>query len=339
MRTSRVPPIAAALAAVVLASSIVAGLSSATADSPVRSDLPLTIAIDGGYTGWSDEEIEERAALGAAITRHEWDPAQPVDEQDDLMEVAAGQVQTRIHALLGANQLGDPIGYREFVVAFIRRYGVGGSFWDAHPELDESRFAITSVELGNEPYYGTMRAGVYAETVLPTLRAIEALELPVTVVLPSRAYTYETFWMDRLYARIPKLNELFDAFAEHPYWYGHDPATIGLASPLGRIEALRWWMDSHGAERKPIWITEYGQSTADCGEECVSEEAQTQHLQQMLAAIAAHPEWRVKMLSVFQLRDRGTASPDRELQFGLLREDGSPKPAYWLIRGAMQATR
>ncbi|HEY3434009.1 MAG TPA: hypothetical protein VGK41_00010, partial [Solirubrobacterales bacterium] len=153
------------------------------------------------------------------------------------------------------------------------------------------------------------------------------------------AYTYETSWMDRLYTRIPDLNELFDAFAEHPYWYGQEPAATGLASPLGRIETLRRWMDSHGAERKSIWITEYGQSTADCGAECVPEETQALHLQQMLDAIVANPEWRVKMLSFFQLRDRGTASPDRELQFGLLRQDGTPKPAYGLVRAAVQATR
>ena len=36
---------------------------------------PLAIGIDGGYTGWSETEIEERAELGAAVTRHEWDPA------------------------------------------------------------------------------------------------------------------------------------------------------------------------------------------------------------------------------------------------------------------------
>jgi hypothetical protein len=98
-------------------------------------------------------------------------------------------------------------------------------------------------------------------------------------------------------------------------------------------------MDEQGAEGKPIWITEYGQSTASCGAECVTEEAQARHLQQMLDAIRLHPEWRVRMLSIFQLRDRGTNSGDRELQFGLLREDGSPKPAYGVVQAAVQASR
>jgi hypothetical protein len=299
----------------------------------------LVVGIDGGYTGWSEEEIEERAELGAAITRHEWDPLEPVDEQDDVMEAAFGQIHTKIHALLGANELGDPTHYREWVVAFIRHYGIGGSFWDEHPELDESRFAITSVELGNEPYFGEMSVEEYAAVVGPTLEEIKRLDLPVTVVLPSRVYGSDTDWMDGLYALIPNLNELFDAFAEHPYWYGHDPATPGAAGPFGRIETARERMNEHGANTKAIWITEYGESTAACGEECVSEEVQAQHLRQMLDAIVSRADWGVKMISVFQLRDRGTEHYDRERQFGLLRQDGSAKPAYPIVESAMAAYR
>lgn len=299
----------------------------------------LVVGIDGGYTGWSDEEVEERAELGAAITRHEWDPAEPVDEQDDVMEEAFGEIHTKIHALLGGNQLGDPNHYREWVIEFIRYYGVGGSFWDEHPELNESQFAITSVELGNEPYFGEMSAEEYAATVRPVLEEIKRLALPVTVVLPSRVYGSNTSWMDTLYALIPNLNELFDAFAEHPYWYGHEPASSGPAGPFGRIETTRTRMNEHGANTKPIWITEYGESTADCGEECVGEETQALHLQQMLDAIVARTDWGVKMISVFQLRDRGTDSSDRERQFGLLREDGSEKPAYPIVESAMDTFR
>ena len=73
------------------------------------------------------------------------------------MEVAAGEIHTRIHALLGGNELGDPNHYSEWVIEFIRRYGQGGSFWVEHPELNASRYAITTVELGNEPYFGGCR--------------------------------------------------------------------------------------------------------------------------------------------------------------------------------------
>ena len=318
----------------------IAGCSSDT-EAPRRPApalpvaVPLTIAIDGGYTGWSETEIEERAELGAAVTRHEWQLGEPVTAQDEVMEDAVGRIGTRVHALLGANQIPNPISYRQWVLEFIGRYGPGGSFWDEHPEYDESRFAITSIELGNEPYTGVMTAGEYAEAVEPALRAIAARELPVTVVVPSRVFESDTAWLEGLYSRIPDLNDLVDGFAAHPYWYGHSPAAAGSDGPLGWIETLRQQMDEYGAEEKTIWITEYGQSTAACGEECVTEEVQALHLQEMLDAIRLHPEWRVRMLSFFQLRDRGTNQGDRELQFGLLREDGSRKPSYGVVQAAM----
>jgi hypothetical protein len=299
----------------------------------------LVIGIDGGYGGWWSEEIELRTALDAAVTRHEWDPAQPVDAQDGLVLAAASQVHTRIHALLGANSLGDPTHYREWVVAFIRRYGAGGSFWSEHPELDASRYAITTFELGNEPYFGTMTATEYADTVRPTLEEVARLGLPAKIVLPDWTYGTDTSWMDTLYQRIPNLNSLFYAFAEHPYWYGHDPAESGPAGPFERIGELRRRMDEHGASSKPIFITEYGESTANCGSQCVSESVQAEHLKEMIDAVVSRPEWGVEMLSIFQLHDWATNSTDREKQFGILRQDGTPKPAYPIVSAAMQQYR
>lgn len=295
----------------------------------------LVVGIDGGYTGWSDSEVSERASLSAPVTRHEWDPTEPVDEQDDVMEVAVGEIHTRIHALLGGNQLGDPTHYSQWVVAFIRRYGVGGSFWSEHPEFDEARYAITTVELGNEPYFGEMSASLYADTVRPALEAIHSLGLPVKVALASRVYGNDTSWIDTLYARIPNLNSMVDAFADHPYWYGHDPAEGTAAGPFARISVLRERMNEKGANTKAIWITEYGESTGGCSEECVSEAAQAAHLSTMINGVATNATWGVRMLLLYQLRDRGTSSGQRELQFGLLRQDGSPKPAHGVVKGAL----
>jgi Big-like domain-containing protein len=306
---------------------------------PLPSSGSLVIGVDGGYADWSGTETTYRTQLGAAVTRHEWDPTQPVNAQDALVLKAASQVHTRIHALLGANELGDAIHYREWVVAFIRRYGVGGSFWAEHPELDASRYAMTTFELGNEPYFGGMSASLYADTVRPTLEEVKRLGLQAKIVLPSRVYGTDTSWMDALYQRIPGLNSLFYAFADHPYWYGHDPAQVSPAGPFGRIAALRRRMNEQGASTKPIFISEYGESTASCGSECVTEAVQAEHLQEMLNAPIAHPEWKIEMVSVFQLLDRGTGSANRELQFGLLRQNGTPKPSYAIVRGAMQQYR
>jgi hypothetical protein len=297
------------------------------------------IAIDGGYGDWSGSETGYRAALGAAVTRHEWNPSRPVDAQDALVLEAASQVHTRIHALLGGNDLGDPAQYREWVVAFIRRYGLGGSFWAEHPALDESRYAMRAFELGNEPYFGTMSAAEYADAVRPALEEVERLGLPAKMVLVSRVYGSDTSWMDTIYDRIPNLNSLFYAFADHPYWYGHHPAAGTAAGPFERIETLRQRMNEQGADAKPIFITEYGESTAGCGGECVSEQEQADHLSAMIDAAVTRTGWKIEMVSLYQLLDRGTNSGSRELEFGLLREDGSKKPSYAAVQVAVQNYR
>jgi len=308
-----------------------------TATTP--SPGPLAIGIDGGYGGWWDEEVEFRTALGAPVTRHEWDPSESVDAQDDLVLEAASEVHTRIHALLGGNELGDAAHYRDWAVSFIRRYGQGGSFWSEHPGLDASRYAITTFELGNEPYFGGMSASEYAETVRPTLEAVRQLGLPAKLILPSYIYDKDTHWIDTLYQRIPDLNSLFYGFADHPYWYGHAPSDSGGNSPFERIETLRQKMSEHGAGSKPLFLTEYGESTANCGSECVSESIQADHIRQMLEAVVSHANWGVELVCLYQLRDWSTDSSSREQEFGLLGEHGAPKPAYAVARAAMQQYR
>jgi outer membrane biosynthesis protein TonB len=302
-------------------------------------DGSFVLGIDGGYSGWSSAEVNRRTQLGAAVTRHEWDPSNPATSEEEQVLAAATEIHTRIQALLGGNDLGDPTHYGEWVVEFVRYYGPGGTFWRQHPQLDASRYAIDTIELGNEPYFGTMSASSYADTVRPTLERIRELKLPVKVILPSYVYGSDTSWIDTLYEHIPNLNAMYDALAFHPYWYGHDPAASGPGGPFERIETLRQRMNELGASSKPIFLTEYGESTANCGSECVSEAVQAEHIGEMIDAVVSHPGWKVGMLSIFQLSDFATNSPNRERQFGLLREDGTPKLSYQAVRAAMQLYR
>ena len=301
---------------------------------------PLAIGIDGGYGGWWAEEYEYRTALNAAVTRHEWDTSRAVNAQDEFVLEATSRVHTRIHATLGGNELSDPTHYEEWVVAFIRRYGVGGSFWSEHPNLDQSRYAMRTFELGNEPYFGPLSAAQYADIIRPALEAVKQLGLPAEMIVPSYIYGTDTHWIDTLYQRIPDLNSMFYAFADHPYWYGHDPAdTSSGGSPFGRIETLRSKMAEHGAGEKPVFFTEYGESTANCGSECVSEAVQAAHIEKMIDAVINRTEWKVEALFLYQLHDWSTNSTSREQQFGLLRQNGTAKPAYAIARAAMQQYR
>jgi hypothetical protein len=337
MRISRPRPYGLLLIAAVALAALIVGVSAAVMSGD-EQDVRLTIGIDGGHSHWSDGEIDARTELGAAVTRFEWEPGTSLEEDEETV-LAAVEVDTRLHALLGGNEIGDPIEYRDWVVEFIRYYGPNGTFWEEHPELDASRYAITTVELGNEPYLEGVSPAEYADAIRPVLEAIDDLELPVKVVVAAHVYGDDTSWVDGLYEHSPDLNSLLDAFALHPYWYGHPPDEPGPAGSFERIETLREAIDSHGGGSIPIQITEYGQSTAACGEECVSEEDQAADLAAMIDAVTSNPDWKVEMLSIFQLIDRGTDTGERELHFGLLREDGSPKPSYDVARDAMPSQR
>ena len=159
------------------------------------------------------------------------------------------------------------------------------------------------------------------------------------MILISRIYGTDTTWMDTLYARIPNLNDYFYAFADHPYWYGHSPEGAPPPVRSAGSNVLRKRMNEKGASAKPIWITEYGESTANCGEQCVSEATQAEHLQKILNAAITRDRLEDRPdLRLPAARPRPNSS-DREHGFGLLRYDGTQKPAYSMVRALMQQYR
>ena len=101
--------------------------------SVMPSPAPLAVGIDGHYAGWTEEEIEDREALNAPVTRHEWDLDNPVSSEEQQMLAAATEIHTRVLALLGGNDIGDATHYRNFVVEFIRYWGPGGTFLGQSP--------------------------------------------------------------------------------------------------------------------------------------------------------------------------------------------------------------
>jgi hypothetical protein len=85
-------------------------------------------------------------------------------------------------------------------------------------------------------------------------------------------------------------------------------------------------MDAHGDRDKALWGTEIGAATG--GTYAVSEAEQATLVEQM------HAHWRqiraTGPLFYYTLEDFG--GDDREHHFGLLRADGSAKPAYAALR-------
>ena len=82
----------------------------------------------------------------------------------------------------------------------------------------------------------------------------------------------------------------------------------------------------------PIHVTENGYPTGPGR----SEDEQVRKLRAMIQAVHDYRRnYNVTDYRWFSLRDTDTASPNFQAQYGLLRDDYSPKPAFWAYRDAV----
>lgn len=121
----------------------------------------------------------------------------------------------------------------------------------------------------------------------------------------------------------------YDGVALHPY-----PVPFGRSDyrerMLGLIARVRKLLKpKKGRATIPIWITELGISTE--GNESVDEQTQAQRLPALYRLLARVPH--LPVVVIHRLFDApGSGGPENG--FGLLRSDGSPKPAYGKMRRA-----
>lgn len=121
-----------------------------------------------------------------------------------------------------------------------------------------------------------------------------------------------------------------DAVAIHPYvvyrngpMRSYDGFAQLLTAAVKRIRA------TPGFERKPIFITELGWTTASAHERGVSESDQKDYI---VRGIKLAKDLGVAAVMLYELRDENTNPRDPEGAFGLLRHDWSPKPVYQSLK-------
>jgi hypothetical protein len=84
-------------------------------------------------------------------------------------------------------------------------------------------------------------------------------------------------------------------------------------------------------------VTELGWSTCPDGTGCVSEAVQARYLREAFGIVRNH-RLGVQAMFIYRLRDLAPAdTSDREDWFGLLRHDGTPKPAWRVLETLAEA--
>jgi hypothetical protein len=148
-----------------------------------------------------------------------------------------------------------------------------------------------------------------------------------------------TQWLRDLYA--DGAGGYFNAVGDHPYTFSLGGGTAAVSTvwnvdPTSPV-ILRSIMVAHGDRAKKIWGTEFGAPSVDPALPSLNEAVQANMI------VQAYRLWKtyswVGPLLTYTLQD--PASPDPANYgdwFGLLRSDGSPKPAFGSFENAVAHT-
>lgn len=291
----------------------------------------------------ADLDAMQRAGMTWVRVSLDWPSIQPVSRTGwnwgptDRVVVAAGARNLRVLFMAGyappwARAAGapayappvDPADYAAFLRAAAARY---------------APFGVHDYEIWNEPnnrYWWQPGADPAAYTALlrAAYRALHAADPNAFVVLGGLSPAADgggdlspLSFLRGVYAAGGKGS--FDAVGLHPYSFPYPPDWGEPWNPFWRAPDLYALMQANGDGGMQVWATEFGVPTGT-GPGSVDEATQATQLATALSL------WRgfsfAGPLFWFGIRDRGSDPRVIDDNFGLLRRDGTAKPAYVRLR-------
>jgi hypothetical protein len=149
--------------------------------------------------------------------------------------------------------------FAAYAAALAGRYGSGGSFWAAHPEVPQH--PVDTYEIWNEPdnpvfWVPKPEPTAYAALYLRARDAIDAVQPGARVIVGG--LTHPATFLPDLVAAAPALRNQLDGVAIHPY--GATPQVV-----LGNVRAARATLQALGLGGVPLYVTEFGWTTSPPG--------------------------------------------------------------------------
>jgi polysaccharide biosynthesis protein PslG len=214
--------------------------------------------------------------------------------------------------------------FAAFARAVAQRYGRGGSFWRAHPDLPA--VPATAYEVWNEEnataYWHPAGAAPeeYADLYAAARGAIHQADDAARVVVgglaaaDNNAVLAPEDFVRRMYAHRPGLRGAVDAVGFHPY--ARDPRGV-----YKLLAGFRSALDATAGPGVPIEVTEIGWTTAD-----TPEQRRAAYLLE-LAQTLPRSDCGVERLEAYAWLGPEHDAGDREQWFGIANADGTNKPS------------
>ena len=246
----------------------------------------------------------------------------------------------------------DPLDFKDFMQTLAGRYRGNVQAYELWNEAN----------LAREWGYGRIDAGEFVELMLAGHQGVKAGDPEATTVggaltpagdvdIPDQQVQAvdDVRFLEQIYAyRDGVVRDAFDAWGVHPGGFNNAPTQeIGSERGAGwnghgsfyfqRYTQHRAVMEANGGGDKPIWLTEFGWSTANADPAYgfgadITEEDQARFLVDAFRVIRETAPY-VTHAFVWNLNFQSVVGPqDEKFPFGVLRPDGSPRPAYTALR-------
>jgi hypothetical protein len=207
--------------------------------------------------------------------------------------------------------------FAEYAAALARRYGPGGAFWAAHPELPPrpvSEWEIWNEENGAYFWPPAADPAAYADLYLAAHQALHAVDPGARVVVGGLLARGSGAFVSAMLSARPELRDAIDAVGLHAYG-------TTVAASLSTMVDLRNWLTHLGLAAVPIEVTEVGWTTSGVSW-AVSDATRAADLAALLPQAAALPGISRLLVHTWMTREQWpTVSED---WYGLFHPDGTP---------------
>lgn len=217
----------------------------------------------------------------------------------------------------------DPAQFGAFAGLAAARYRDSVANWEVWNEPNIAKFSAPAPDVGR---YAAMLSAASAAIRSAGPEGVTVVSAGLSPAVDGPDSIAPATFLTELYRRGDRSS--WDAVGIHPYSYPYLPQDKSTAAfnTFLMLPALYAIMQRSGDGAKKLWVTEYGAPTGGSTSQRVTEKFQGDSI--FAAIMATRSQAHFGPFFVYSLRDTGTDTSDAEMNFGILRNDFTPKPAY-----------